>query len=165
MSEILRQREETERSKGIKERDRDRQKEAEIKTDQRFPELERQRGGLQVRIKKREAPRPVPGPQGGGGAQARPLRAPSVSGFSEQTRVWQLSVPGCVSITLPPCLTLSEAPLGGHRHGCVFVTGCVCVCGLVSPGVSAWVVLVCCWACLCVSHFPVVGGSMFLHDI
>lgn len=53
----------------------------------------------------------------------------------------------------------------GTSMGCVFVTGCVCVCGLVSLGVSVWVVLVCCQACVCVSHFPVAGRSMFLHDI
>ena len=30
----------------------------------------------------------------------------------------------------------------GPSLGCVFVTGCVCVCGLVPLGVSVWVVLV-----------------------
>lgn len=39
------------------------------------------------------------------------------------------------------------------------------MCGLVSLGVSVWVVLVCFQARLCVSHFPVAGGSVFLHDI
>lgn len=76
--------------------------------------------------------------------------------------VWVcLGVPGCVSITLPRVSTQIGNHMGatdraGHQHGLCFChRACLCVCGLVSPGVSAWAVLVHCQTCLCVSvSFP-----------
>lgn len=120
----------------------------------RARETKRGVGGEALRTRRGEAHgdpcqaqgRQVPGHLGSA------LRVPSGSGFSEQTCVRRLSVPGCVSP--------SESHVchgAGPRHGLCFchweglcvwfgVSGCVCVgCVSVLPGTSVHVSFPCGW--------------------
>lgn len=155
------------RQVGGKNRDRGRQMETERWT-QRLPEQGRLREEV-LRTGRRGAETGArPQRRRVAGVPGAALRVPSGSVFSERHPCGVWVRPG-VSVTLLLCLTLRGNPTcatePGAGAGCVFVTGRVCVCGLVSLGVSVWAVLVCCQACLCVSHFPIAGGSMFLHDM